>query len=86
MNIFVDTNRLGIFPLQCFVANNVSVFKDAIIECIYTAIDTGENYWLDYLLTLLSLQYSFDMDTIRQMTALDENSQKVLDKILSQIK
>lgn len=56
LNMFVDINRLGFFPLQCLVANNIKFFKKDIKDCIFKAKEEGENYWLDYLTALLTLE------------------------------
>lgn len=85
LTIFADANRLGLFPLQCLVANNLPLFKDAIIECIYKAIDEGEDYWLDYLVSLLSLDYSFDGNAIKTLNRADSGYKDVLRNILSVI-
>lgn len=55
LNMFVDANRLGFFPLQCLVANNVQLFKTAIIDCMQVAIKEKEDSWLEYLKVLLFL-------------------------------
>ena len=57
LNIFVDCNRLGIFPAQCLVCNNIPIFEDAIIECDRKALAEKEEYWHIYLQKILSLQH-----------------------------
>lgn len=84
LNIFADINRFGIFPLQCLVANNIPLFKNAIVECICTAIEREEEYWLNYLVALLSLQYSFDSKAIKSLTKFGSSNKIILYNILSE--
>lgn len=85
LNIFVDINRFGIFPLQCLVANNIPLFKNAIVECIYKAIDNEEEYWSEYLVALLSLRYSFDGNAIKLLTKSNPGYKDVLHNVFSGI-
>lgn len=56
-SIFVDVNRLGIFPLQCLVCNNLSIFKGALVECLSVAMNHGEDFWFECILKILLMQY-----------------------------